>query len=61
VGLAGGDFPQSIKAIIMENSYATPACIAMLKITCEMVVLLVQHGRYVQEFKKEKPVRFAGG
>jgi hypothetical protein len=54
VGLAGGDFPRSIKAIIMENSYATPACIAMLKITCEMVVLLVQHGRYVQEFKEEK-------
>jgi hypothetical protein len=54
--VAGGDFPRIIKAMIVENSYATPACIAMLKITCEMVVLLVQHGRYVHEFKKEKVV-----
>ncbi|KAF8667641.1 hypothetical protein HU200_052847 [Digitaria exilis] len=30
------------------------ACVSMLKIICKMVILLVQHGHYVQDFKDKK-------
>ena len=39
VQLAGKDFEVNIKAIVKENSYGAPACLAMLKIMCEMVIL----------------------
>ncbi|KAF8667643.1 hypothetical protein HU200_052849 [Digitaria exilis] len=52
--VAINDFPGKIKVMIKENSYGTPACLAMLKIICEMVTLLVQHGCYIQDFKDKK-------
>lgn len=50
----GNDFAVNIKAIVKENSYGTPACLAILKIICEMVILLVQHDHYVQDINDEK-------
>ncbi|KAF8776566.1 hypothetical protein HU200_003284 [Digitaria exilis] len=52
--VASNDFAGKIKAMIKENSHATPACVSMLKIICKMVILLAQHGHYVQDFKDKK-------
>ena len=52
--VAGKDFVGNIKVVIEENSYPTPACLAILKITCEMVILLMQHHDYLKEFKEKQ-------
>ena len=52
--VAGKDFVGNIKVVIEESSYPTPACLAILKITCEMVILLMQHHDYLKEFKEKK-------
>lgn len=51
-----GDSLWKLKAIVEENSYATPACLAILKIICQMSILLIQHGKYVQDFKANRMV-----
>ncbi|CAL4977391.1 unnamed protein product [Urochloa decumbens] len=52
--VAGKDFVGNLKVVIEENSYATPACLAILKITYEMVKLLMQHDDYLKEIKETK-------
>ncbi|KAL6849988.1 hypothetical protein ACP4OV_020615 [Aristida adscensionis] len=49
--VASKDFAENIKAVIKENSYATPACLAMLKTISEMVILLMEHGHYIQDIR----------
>ncbi|CAN6362839.1 unnamed protein product [Urochloa humidicola] len=41
-----------LKKIVEENSYATPACLAILKHTCEMTIALIQQENCVQEIKE---------
>ncbi|KAG2596121.1 hypothetical protein PVAP13_5KG143048 [Panicum virgatum] len=52
--VAGKDFVANLKVVIEENSYPTPACLAILKITCKMVILLMQQHDYLKEiFQKD--------
>lgn len=50
------DLAGKLKKVVEENSHATPASMAILKLTCEMVKALIPHDRYVEEVRKKKEV-----
>ena len=41
-----------LKQMVDENRFATPACLAILKLVCEMVIELIPHDGIVQAIEK---------
>ncbi|KAL6598430.1 hypothetical protein ACP70R_046129 [Stipagrostis hirtigluma subsp. patula] len=52
--VASNDFVGNLKMVIEENNYPTPACLAILKVTCEIIILLMQHNHYLPVIKDER-------
>lgn len=52
--VASNDFIGNLKVVIEENSHPTPACLAILKVTCEIVILLMQYNRPLPAIKNER-------
>lgn len=53
--VVGEDFViRRLKAAIEANNYATPANLAALKVICEIVIMFIQHGHFLDEIQQEK-------
>ncbi|XP_051220084.1 uncharacterized protein [Lolium perenne] len=50
------EFVLRVKNMVEENMYATPACLAIQKLTCEMVIELIQHDRNAEVIEKHNIV-----
>ncbi|XP_020197730.1 uncharacterized protein [Aegilops tauschii subsp. strangulata] len=50
------DFVMRLKKMVEDNSYATPACLAIQKLICEMVTGFLQHDGYVEVIDKHNIV-----
>ncbi|KAF7019553.1 unnamed protein product [Triticum aestivum] len=42
------DFVMRLKKMVEDNMYATPACLAIQKLTCELVIEFIKHDRNVE-------------
>ncbi|KAG2650974.1 hypothetical protein PVAP13_1NG207900 [Panicum virgatum] len=51
--VAQKDFVGTLKAVVEENNHATPACLALLKVTCEIVILLIKNGHFINDIKEK--------
>ncbi|PNT65879.1 uncharacterized protein LOC106866330 isoform X2 [Brachypodium distachyon] len=50
------DLAGKLKKVVEENSHATPASMAILKLTCEMVMALIPHDGDVEEVRKKREI-----
>ncbi|CAM0901687.1 unnamed protein product [Alopecurus aequalis] len=46
------DFVVRLKKMVEDNMYATPACLAIQKLTCEIVIEFIQHDRNAEVIEK---------
>ncbi|XP_044321035.1 uncharacterized protein [Triticum aestivum] len=50
------DFVVRLKKMVKDNMYATPACLAIQKLTCELVIEFIKHDRNVERIDRHNIV-----
>jgi hypothetical protein len=47
---------EKLKKLVDENRYATPSCLATVKLTCELVTALIPHDHRAEEVKMKEVI-----